>query len=275
MTSISTLSAAAVSSRPPVNRLWCGAALALALAAGGAAQAQTSPSEAAVSAATVGYAQLERGDLTAAITAARQAVGQAPDWLDYRLLLADALLRAGRNVEAYAALAPAQSQPDYRVQSRLAQAAAGAGLKSEAAEAFGAAAATAPDGESRAYLTRARIMTLLELNDAAGARQAFDRAWASGTLTGYAPIDAAMLAIAVGDDDAAQSAFADAERSQGLTGRVALDAGYSARRVGRNADAVRYFNRGLQDARSGQFELSAQQASEIRQEIAALGGQGG
>lgn len=259
---------------PTSRARWGGAALALALLAGGEVLAQAQPPEAAVVAATEGYSQMERGDFNAAITAARQAVNAAPDWLDYRLLLTDAFLRAGRNVEAYAALAPAASQQDYRVQSRLAQAANGAGLKSEAAIAFGAAAELAPEGESRAYLTRARIMTLLELNDQAGARQAFDRAWAAGVLSGHAPIDAAMLAIAVGDDAAAQSAFAEAERSQRLTGRVALDAGYSARRVGRNADAVRYFTRGLADARAGQFDLPAQQDAEIRQEITALGGSG-
>lgn len=249
-----------------------GGALAMALMAASAAHAQTAPSDAAVRAATEGYTQFNQGNLDAAVVAARDAVEAAPEWLDYRLLLADVLLRGGRNVEAYVALAPASREQDYRVQSRLAQAAAGAGLKAEASVAYGAAAGLTTDPESRAYLTRAHIMTLLELDNADGARRAFDQAWSSGILTGHAPIDAAMLAIAVGDDEAAQTAFADAERSTGVTGRVALDAGYSARRLGRSADAARYFQRGLDDAQAGGFALSSEQSLEIRQEISLLRG---
>lgn len=246
------------------------AALALSALVAGAAQAQTAPSEAAVRAATEGYARLNEGNLDAAIEAARRAVDAAPGALDYRLLLADALLRAGRNREAYVALEPVADISDYRVQSRRAQAAGGTGLKAEAAAAFGLAAGLATEPESRAYLTRAHIQALLDIKDPAGARTAFDTAIANGVLTGQAPLDTAMVAIAVGDDAAAQVAFAEAGRSEPLSGRVALDAGYSARRLGRDADALRYFSRGIDEGEAGRLDLEPQQVFEIRREISTL-----
>ena len=78
---------------------------------------------AAVQAAQDGYDRLNRGDAAGAAQAAARAVTLAPDSLDYRLLWADALLRADRPAEALAALEPVQTVRDYRVQSRIAEAA--------------------------------------------------------------------------------------------------------------------------------------------------------
>lgn len=245
----------------------------LAIATPCAVQAQTQvapPSEAAVNAATDAYARLNAGDLQQAIAAAGRAVAAAPDNLDYRLLLADALLRADQDREAYDALVPVQASPDYRVQSRLAEAADGAGLKVEAAQAYGASARSAPDASSRAYLTRSRIALLLQLEDRETARAEFDAAWTSGVLRGSDALDTGMLAIAVGDDVAAQDAFADAERTSPLTGNAALNAGYSARRIGWDAEAVRYFGQGLDSAAAGEIQLTPQQTFEIRREVETL-----
>lgn len=243
------------------------AVAAILIAAAVPAQAQDA---AAVQAATEGYARLNAGDLDAAVAAARRAVAAAPEHLDYRLLLADALLRAGRDEEAFVVLQPVREVADYRVQTRLAQAAAASGHKAEAAKAFGAAAPLATEPESRAYLTRAQIMTLVELDRRDEARAAFDAGWASGVLRGPAPLDTAMLAIAVGDDVKAQEAFKDAWRAAPLSGRVALDAGYSARRLGRDADAVRYFELGLTTIPEADATVERQRRHEIAREIETL-----
>lgn len=243
------------------------AALALLLSVSAPAMAHAQTPE-AMRHATEAYARLNAGNLVPAIEAARLAVAASPDHLDYRLLLADAQVRAGQPAEAYQTLEPVRGLTHYRVQTRRAEAATGANLTSEAAEAFAAAAPLAPDPESRAYLVRARLFALISLERRADARTEFDEAWSSGVLPGPAPLDAAMLAIAVGRDDAAQDAFAEVEKTTPLAGRNALDAGYGARRLGRDADAIRFFSQGLDSL--SKTELSSQQRFEVRREIETL-----
>lgn len=216
------------------------------------------------------YELLAQGRAEDAAAAAQGAVAADPANLDYRLLLADSLLAADKPAEAFEALQPVAGLADYRVQTRLAQAAGKAGRKAEAAEAYGRAAPLADTAESRAYLTRARLMTLVELGRIDEARAEFDRAWADGVLRGQAPLDTAMLAIAVGDDVTAQLLFAEADQDAPIAGRVALDAGYSARRLGRDQQALIWFRRGLDSLEAGQMSLEPQREHEIRREVETL-----
>lgn len=223
----------------------------------------------ATQAATEAYADMARGDAQTAIAPAQRAVAAAPDNLDYRLLLADALLRANRPAEAADALEPVKATADYRVQTRRAQALAAAGRKAEAAEAYGMAAPLATEPQSRAYLTRARIETLVELGRTDQARVELRAAVSQNVLPGDDPLDAAMLAVAVGDDLDAQRAFAAADAVKPLTGRAALDAGYSAGRLGHDAEAIKWFTRGLDTMPAGD-DLTQQRRFEIRREIETL-----
>lgn len=235
------------------------------LAAPMAARAQTAE---AVRAATEGYANLARGDADAAAVSAARAVAADSSWLDYRLLLVDALLRGGRPAEALAALQPVAAAADYRVQTRRAEAAAKSGDAAQAAEAYGLAAPLAGELASREYLTRARILTLVELGRRGEAAAELRTAWNAKLLPGSSPLDAAMLAVAVGEDRRAQPAFSAADAVEPLQGRTALDAAYSARRAGRDAEAVRWFRRGLETlAEDG---LSTEQRFGIRREIETL-----
>lgn len=220
--------------------------------------------------ATLAYRLFGDGDAAGAIEPARRAVAGDPSNLDWRLLLVDALLAEGRAGEAFDALSPVAGLADYRVQTRLAQAAEGAGRKADAVGAYGRAAPLATDPAARAYLIRARILGLVELDRRAEARAAFDLAWREGQLAGHAPLDTAMLAIAVGDDRVAQDLFRLADGQQPIRGRVALDAGYSARRLGREGDAIFWFRRGLDSARAGEFTLDPQREHEIRREVETL-----
>ncbi|WP_150131442.1 NfrA family protein [Caulobacter mirabilis] len=238
----------------------------LLLAAPTLTAAQTDPQ----AQATAAYAHMQRGDYAAAATAAERAVAGAPDNADWRLLLVDAYLRTDRPADALAAIQPLANRSDYPVQSRLAQAAAAAGRKDLALEAYAKAAAGAPDAESRAFLTRSHIAALVEAKRLVEARAAFDAAKANGALEGSAPLDLANLALAVGDDATAHEAFAQANTAKPLSGSSALDAAYNARRLGRDADAVRYFRQGLDSAQRGEITLDEQRSFAIRREVETL-----
>lgn len=254
---------------PRNHRLTLAAVAALALPAVAAAQ-----DPAAVQAAQDGYDRLGRGDAAGAAQSAQRAVTLSPATLDYRLLLADALLRADRPAEALAALEPVQAVRDYRVQSRIAEAATRAQRPEAAVDAFAQSVELAPDATSRAYAARAQVQALMGLGRREDAARALDAAWTSGALPGDDPLNAAMAAVSVGDDQRALEAFALAETRSPLTGANALDAGYTAKRAGRDADAVRWFRQGLASLPTAD-PLSSQQRHEIGREIETLERRGG
>ncbi|WP_374472177.1 tetratricopeptide repeat protein [Phenylobacterium sp.] len=186
-----------------------------------------------------------------------------------RLGLFDARMTLNRPQEAAAALEglPADS---YEVRARRAMAAEAAAHPAEAAQAQAAAAELAPTAESRAYMIRGQVMSLVALERRAEARQVFDAALRAGALDASDPMDVAMVAVAVGDDATALAWFARAEAAGGLKGRAALDAAYAAKRLGRDEAAARYFRLGLARARAGEFALAPQAEMEIRRDVAAI-----
>lgn len=196
-------------------------------------------------AAAQAYAHYQAGEAEDAVHAAARAVEEAPSNLDYRLLLADSLTLAGRPGDALEVLVPLRDQADYRIQTRLAQAAWDSNEPDLAAAAFQSAAGLAADGAAQAYLSRATVMALLAANRADAAGRAFDRAWADGVIQGYAPMDAANVALAVGRDAQAIWSFNAADRAGDLSGRSLLDAGYCAQRLGMDDAALGYFRRAL------------------------------
>lgn len=255
---------------PRKNRLILVAVAALALTPA-VASAQD---PAAVQAAQDGYDRLGRGDAAGAAQSAQRAVALSPGTTDYRLLLADALLRADRPAEALAALESVRAVRDYRVQSRIAEAATRAQRPDAAAEAFALSVELAPDATARAYAARAQVQALMNLGRRDEAARALDAAWTSGALPGDDPLNAAMAAVSVGDDQRALEAFALAETRAPLTGANALDAGYAAKRAGRDADAVRWFRQGLASLPTAD-PLSPRQRHEIGREIETLERRGG
>ncbi len=241
------------------------AAAALAVLAGPTAPLAQSAD--AVQAAADAYVQYDRGDFAAAAALAEAAVTAEPYNEDYRLLWADALLASGRAGEAHSALQVIAHRDDYRIQMRLAEAASalGGNYRRDAAEAYRRAAALAPDGSSRTYLTRARIAALLDMNEASRAAREMRSAWAQGVLPGDQPIDVAYLAVRAGADDLAQKAFTAGD----ARGWSALDAGYSALRLGRGDDAIAWFERGLEGS-SGDRDIDPGSRQAIRNQIDAI-----
>jgi hypothetical protein len=171
--------------------------------------------------------------------------------------------------EAAAALSGLAAD-SYEVRSRLAMAADAAGKPAEAAPAQAAAAELAPTPESRAYMLRGEVMSLVALERRDAARRVFDAGLAGGALKASPPMDLAMVAVAVGDDETALASFREAEAQGALQGRAALDAAYAAKRLGRDEDAVRYFRLGLARARAGEFTLAPQAELDLRRDVATI-----
>lgn len=254
------------------NMLMGSAALAMAVVAvPDLARAQTVGAQSsAQSLAQSAYEALAQNRATDAVTAAEQAVTASPENAEWRLLLVDAYLQAERPADALTALQSLSARDDYAVQSRLAQAAAAAGQADVALRAYARAAVVAPDAVSRAYLTRSHIAALVKVDKNDEARVAFGAALESGALTGSEPLDLANLALSVGDDVTAHAAFQQADAIRKLSGASALDAAYNARRLEKDADAVRYFQQGLDSAYAGEIKLEPQPMFDIRREVSTL-----
>ncbi|MBN8552033.1 MAG: hypothetical protein J0L52_03935 [Caulobacterales bacterium] len=217
-------------------------------------------------AAAQAYGYYTSGNGEAAVGAALRAVEEDPTNLDYRLLLADSLTLAGRPSEALEVLVPLRDEADYRVQSRLAQAAWDSHEPGLAAEAFLAAADLADNRDSRAYLSRAAVLALIEAGRHEDAVRAFDAAWSDQALQGFASLDTANVALAVGRDAQALWAFEDAQRTAPLSGLAAINAGYAAQRLGLPDWAANYFHLALNSwpaevdpARRAEIEAFVQQ----------------
>lgn len=243
------------------------AALGLAVAAPGFAMQPAAPG--GYEAAATAYKAVEARDYPGAARAAAEAVRLEPDNRAYRLLLFDTLTSAGQPGPALTALEPLKGDEAYDVQSRLAVAYATA-RPQDAARASALAARKAPTPETRAFMSRSRILALLQLGQKPQARAAFDQGMGDGALAASQPIDLAMIAVAVGDDATAQAQFNRARDAGALTGQTPLDAAYSAKRVGDDKVATGFFSTGLDNAKAGEFVLEPQAAYEIRRDVASL-----
>ncbi len=218
--------------------------------------------------ATAAYAAMSANRPAEAVAPAARAVNAAPDNLDWRLLLVDALMGSNDPAGALAALQPVSGSWDHRVQTRRAEAARQTGDLTQAAEAYGLAAPLAPTAESRAYLARARVQALVQLGRTGEARAALREGNQSGDLPGAAPLDAAYIAVNAGDDRLAVQGFAAADRAEPLKGAQALDAAYAARRAGQDPDAIRWLEQGARTLPAEQ--MTAGRRHEIGRELQTL-----
>jgi hypothetical protein len=268
-------------------------ALALGLALGSPAFAQSAPEAALADAARFtglaepsadaaagallaeGYAAAGKADLRTAAHRIAWALlrgGLASDQArTARLSLSDEMSQMGRPEVAAALLAPLAADPAFDVQSRRAFSLQGAGRTAEAAEAFALAAAAAPDRDNRVLMTRGRIFALDKLGQPAATLAAVREAAAREALQGRDAVDLAYVALKNKDDALALSLFAAADRSGELKDMAALDAGYTARRAGDEKTAARYFRKGLATAvRRANDPAQAQSLYGIRREVEAL-----
>lgn len=218
--------------------------------------------------ATAAYGAMTAGRPAEAVAPAARAVAASPENLEWRLLLVDALTGSGDHAGALAALQPVAGSWDHRVQTRRAEAARQTGDLRQAADAYALAAPLAPTAESRAYLTRARAQTLIELDRTAEARTVLREAAANGVLPGEAPLDFAYVAVGARDDRLAVEGFAAADRATPLRGAQALDAAYAARRAGQDAEAIVWLEQGARTLPAEQ--LTPQRRHEIGRELQTL-----
>lgn len=250
------------------------ASVAIAVSGGGVltpatVQAQTdAASSKGYADATAAYAAMSAGRPAEAVAPAARAVGAAPENLDWRLLLADALIGSGDDATALMVLQPVAGSRDHRVQTRRGEASRRTGDLNQAAEAYAIAAPLAPTPQSQAYLTRARAQALIEMGRKAEARVVLREGATNGVLPGDAPLDFAYAAVAAGEDRLAVQGFAAADLREPLTGGQALDAAYAARRAGQDMKAARWLEQGARTLPADQ--MTAQRRHEIGRELEAL-----
>lgn len=238
------------------------------LAASFVVQAAPAAAQSAHDAASEAYRLYAGEDFEGAVAAARLAVERAPDSLDYRLLLADALARSGRQAEVLSVLDPADLSHD--VQSRRAEALFATRDWLNAAEAFANAAATAPDPVRRSYQLRAQALSLVYADKTADAALLVRQSVADARLDAEGSVDWAMVAIAAGEDGAAQRILADETLWPRLSRQSALDAAYSAKRAKLDERALRFFEQGLRLDEQSSQPMTEEQRLAIRREIANL-----
>jgi tetratricopeptide (TPR) repeat protein len=189
---------------------------------------------------------------------------------EVRLAYSDALLQAGSPQAAANALEPIAAEPAFDVQSRLAIASATAGDEVAAIKAYERAASLAPTPRDRAFVLRSLIQSMVRHGDRAKAKALFEAELRGGAFRSDDPVDLGLAAVSVGDDRAAQDLFARDPSSSKLAGRTALDAAYSAKRAGREAAAIGYFERGLDGVAAGQLSLDPATDHAIRRDVAEI-----
>jgi hypothetical protein len=224
--------------------------------------------------AVAGFAAISAGDkrLAAEKLAAALGTGEAPpdQARNLRLALSDVLAQLGRPGESAAQLAPLAGEQSYDVQARRAFALDASGQRAEAAQAFAAAMAVAPNPEARLLMAKGRIYALLAL-DRRGEVMVDVAALARvETLPGKDAIELAYIAIRYGDDALAERLFDQAERQRQLAGPAAIDAGYTAQRAHHDARALAYFRTGLATSPPPATPADAQARFQLEREVADM-----
>ncbi|HEY3400821.1 MAG TPA: tetratricopeptide repeat protein [Geothrix sp.] len=185
-----------------------------------------------------------------------------------RLAMADLLQAQKRPAEALAALDPLKEERTLDVQSRRAFLMLAAGQPELACPAFEGALGLAPDPAQRRTL-------LLGLRDASrtakrpdGELKALQDLRAQDPADRGIALDLAYAFLARHRDPEALDQFSAALDAQSPPGAW-LDAGYAAKRLGRNADAARFFSRGL-DARDAAGQRNPELDYGLRREVEGL-----
>lgn len=267
------------------RRSGCVLACAVALLAS-AAQAQTaappasesavpaSADQAAFAAADAAYRAFEQGRFAAAAEQARRATALAPGNVPYARLLMFSLSSTGRTQEAeeaatrVIALAPDDAQAlAERGRLRIAR---------------GDAASGRADYEAALRSPQAtpvqRITFLAELGRLTEAQREFDvlvrnrprPAASGGAASPPSELELAYLAGRVEQHALALQLFRDADAAGGLPASALRDGGYAAARAGDDAQAVAWFERAVNAARSGSLRLTPQELYETRRSVAEL-----
>lgn len=214
--------------------------------------------------AEAAYKAFGARDYEIAVSKAREAVRLSPGNPQYRLLLVNALMAAGRLEQAE------QEATDFL--SRQGDDAEMLALRSTVRQRMGKELLAAADAEAALrgsnLSVASEIGVLLQLDRKALARERFAAANREGAFTDQLDVDTAYLAARVGDDAAAMAAFDRAASRNALPDLALQDAAYTASRLGRNDQAVAYFSQAIDAVASGQLALQPQQLFNARRSVA-------
>ena len=196
--------------------------------------------------ANAGYAARDPAAAARAFQAALAAGGLSDAQArGVRLALSDVLSQTGDASGRIAALAPLATEMSYAVQSRLAYGLDAARRPTEAATAYAAAAADAPNPQARVDMLRGRVFALSNLSQGAETLATVETLATEPGLSRDDAINLAFISVKFSDDRLAQGFFARADTLQPLAGDLALDAAYSAQRVKDRDATVRYLKLAL------------------------------
>lgn len=231
-------------------------------------------------AAAAAYREFDDGRYLQAAENARSAVQLSPDKSAYRLLLINALYRAGLYPEAdkaaTAALAADGQDASLTAQRGFIRQRLGQDVLARAD--FEAALAAPAASDRRPIPVTMKIALLADVGRKAEARQLFKKVLAGGAngdFSGVMDTEVAYLAAKVGEDAQALLAFNRADGSAQLVNTAYQDAAFSALGAGNDAQAIAYFERTVDDVVALKLRMEPQLLFLTRRAVAEVSREGG
>ncbi|SEO48122.1 bacteriophage N4 adsorption protein A [Pseudomonas sp. NFACC39-1] len=241
-------------------------------------------------AASQAYKAYDQEQFVLAAQAARNAIAQAPRRREYRLLLIDALQRQHLLVEADQAVGDAlgvfahddallMRRKDIRRQLAAPLAVQGyralqQGNRTLALEKARKAVAWAPEIAAHQQLLDSALLDaddseapILECQESAFGLTCATRPVNTDKQAPVSDLQLAYDSVRSGDDETAHAAFRRADTTEPLKPAAAQDAAYNAMRVHEDDEAVAYFKRVIDEQKTAETPMSAQQLFDTRRTV--------
>ncbi|HLL26533.1 MAG TPA: tetratricopeptide repeat protein [Xanthobacteraceae bacterium] len=221
-----------------------------------------------------GYRDQSRGDSGAAVSdfsaALKRGLPNRVQTRNVQLALADSQMVMGDADGVLDTLSTVRDSPQYDIAARRGAALQSLKRPQEALASYTTAYDAARTPLERASALSSEVILLVSLDKKPEARLRFDTAVANDELSPLPPAEVASLAVLVGNGEVASIYYAQAKQIGQLRGRANLDAGYTAVHQRRNAEAVDYFKRAIDEHDAGALPMDPQELYSVRREVAEL-----
>jgi tetratricopeptide (TPR) repeat protein len=216
--------------------------------------------------ADAAYKAFARGDYVAAARDARGAVALEPGNRKYAHLLLDSLIGAKEYEEAedVASVLIRADDGDAALLAQRGTIRRHLGKNALAVEDFDAALRIGDLPLST------NMSMLIDLDRKAEARQMFDQGQADGTLAALPDVDVAYLALRIDNSPAALAAFNRADAAGRLENSAYIDAAFAAVHAREDAQAIRYFERSIDDTNASKLDRTPEQLFETRRAVSEV-----
>ncbi|NUU04637.1 NfrA family protein [Herbaspirillum robiniae] len=225
------------------------------------------PRDAGYDKALLAYQAMERKDYGAAADGARDAIALAPQNMDYRLLLLNALVSAQRLPDAEQAATDALKQGTAQDGALLAQR---GGIRERLGNAAGARQDYADALAQGGLPLDTEIDLLARTGHQPEARAKFLAGRDAGALDDLDDLQMAYLASRAGENGAAQQSFGKADAAGKLPDSALEDAAYTAVHNRDESSALDWFKRSVDAADEGRVDKTAQQRFDTRRSISTV-----